>query len=85
VETRAPGTVLGSYTPGCAIVWSGLRHIDNCAATSRCTVVACFCSDAHLAEWRSANHRAIRGRRLSIEEADEIGAAVFGPMLVTAS
>jgi hypothetical protein len=48
-------------------------------------VVACFCSDAHLAEWRSANHRAIRGRRLSIEEADEIGAAVFGPMLVTAS
>jgi len=85
VETRARGTELASYAPNTAVVWSGLRYADNSAATSLCTVIAFFCSDAHLEEWRSANHPAIRGHRLSIEEAHEVGMAVFGPMLASAS
>jgi hypothetical protein len=85
VETGASGTALASCTPGTAIVWSGLRYADNCAATSLCTVIAFFCSDAHLEEWRNANHPAIRGHRLSIEEAHEVGTAIFGPMLTTAA
>lgn len=85
VETRDRGTALASYTPKTAVVWSGLRYADNCAATSLCTVIAFFCSDEHLEAWRTANHPDIQGHRLSIEEAHEVGMAVFGPMLATAS
>lgn len=85
VQTRARGIALASYAPETAIVWSGLRYDDNCAASSLCTVIAFFCSDRHLEEWRIASHPDIRGHRLSIEEAHEVGMAVFGPMLAAAS
>lgn len=85
VETQASGTALASYSPQSAVVWTGLRYADNCAATSLCTVMAFFCSDEHLEEWRTANHPDIQGHRLSMEEAHELGMGIFGPMLRTAS
>jgi len=85
VETGARGAALASFSPQSAIVWTGLRYADNCAATSLCTVMAFFCSDEHLKEWRTANHPNIRGHRLSMEEAHEVGVAIFGPMLATAA
>jgi hypothetical protein len=85
VETRARGTALASYSPQSAVVWTGLRYADNCAASSLCTVMAFFCSDDHLEEWRTTNHPDIQGHRLSMEEAHELGMAIFGPMLRAAS
>lgn len=83
--TRNEGTKLSQYSPQSAIVWTGLRYADNCAATSLCTVMAFFCSDTHLEEWRAANHPKIQGHRLSMEEAHELGIGIFGPMIRTAS
>ncbi|MPZ10578.1 MAG: hypothetical protein GEU89_10270 [Kiloniellaceae bacterium] len=85
VEIQAHGTALASYSPQRAVVWTGLRYADNCAASSLCTVMAFFCSDEHLEEWRTANHPDIQGHRLSMEEAHELGMAIFGPMLRAAS
>jgi len=85
VETEARGTALAGYSPHGAIVWTGLRYAGNCAATSLCTVLAFFCSDEHLEEWRSANHPSVQGHRLSMEEAHELGMGLFGPMLRHAS
>lgn len=85
IETRDRGSALASYAPGSAVVWSGLQYADNCAATSLCTVIAFFCSDRHLEEWRAEDHPDIRGHRLSIEEAHEVGVAIFSPMLATAA
>lgn len=85
IETRNRGSALASYAPGSAVVWSGLQYADNCAATSLCTVIAFFCSDRHLEEWRAEDHPDIRGHRLSIEEAHEVGVAIFSPMLATAA
>ncbi len=84
-ETRARGTAIASYAPNTAVVWSGLRYADNCAATSLCTVIAFFCSHRHLEEWRTTKYLDVRGHRLSMDEAHEVGVAVFGPMLATAS
>lgn len=84
-EIQARGTALASYSPQRTVVWTGLRYADNCAASSLCTVMAFFCSDEHLEEWRIANHPDIQGHRLSMEEAHELGMAIFGPMLRAAS
>lgn len=83
--TQANGTALASYSPEDAVVWTGLRFADNCMATSLCTVMAFFCSDEHLEEWRAANHPDIQGHRLAMTEAHELGMGIFGPMLRTAS
>lgn len=85
VEIKAHGTALASYSPQSTIVWTGLCYADNCAATSLCTVMAFFCSDEHLEEWRTTNHADIQGYRLSMVEAHELGMGIFGPMLRTAS
>ncbi len=85
VTTRQDGNVLGEVSPTEAVVWSGIRYEDGCAADSLCTVMAFFCSDAHLEAWRAANHPGIQGFRLSMDEAMQAGKAIFMPMLATAS
>lgn len=85
VTTRQVGNVLGEVSPTDAVVWSGIRYEDNCAADSLCTVMAFFCSDEHLEAWRSANHPGIQGFRLSMDEAMQAGKAIFMPMLANAS
>ncbi len=83
VTTRNTGYDLDAMTPASAVVWSGIRYADNCAATSGCTVKRYFCSEQHLAPWR---HRADPngiGFRLSMEAALLIKKAIFVPMLAT--
>ncbi len=81
VETGEGGTTLRAYTPESAVVWSGLEYADGCAATSLCTVMAFFCSDEHLGSWRDSNPPDTRGSRLSMDEAHQVGMAIFIPML----
>ena len=84
IKTAKRGTALASIAPAAAVVWSGLSYADNCAASSLCTVIAFFCSDAHLDAWRTVNHPGTKGHRLSIAEAHEVGMAIFRPMLAVA-
>jgi hypothetical protein len=72
--------VVADVQPGSAVVWSGVRRTDGCAANSMCTVIAFFCDDAHLEAWR-AEHHPEAGFRLSIDEALQVGRAFFGPSL----
>lgn len=81
IATRGGGAALADVSPGEAVVWSGIRYEDNCAADSLCTVIAFFCSDRHLDAWRAANPPEIRGFRLSVAEGLEAGKAIFVPML----
>jgi hypothetical protein len=55
-------------------VWVGLRDSCGCAAETLCTELLFFCSDAHLARWRSGRGD---GHRLSFEEAFQAGKALF--------
>ncbi len=85
VATRDDGTALQSYGPEGAVVWSGIAYDEGCAATSLCTVMAFFCSDAHLVSWRESNHPGLTGFRLSMDEAQQVGTAIFAPMLAPAA
>ncbi len=85
VETRDGGTALKLLTPSTAVVWSGVEYAEGCAATSLCTVIAFFCSDEHLTQWRDREHPGVDGFRLSIDEAHQVGMAIFTPMLAPAT
>ena len=81
IVTGDRGRVAAEIGPATAVVWSGVRRTDGCAANSLCTVIAFFCDDAHLGAWRPAHHAEAPGFRLSIEEALQAGRAIFGPSL----
>ena len=79
IATSDRGRAVAEVQPGSAVVWSGIRETDGCAAGSICTVIAFFCEDAHLAAWRAEHHPEAPGFRLSIDEALQAGRAIFGP------
>lgn len=81
VMTRDHGCEIADVDPTTTVVWAGLRYEGGCAAESLCTVLAFFCSNDHLAAWREASSPDMRGFRLSIEEALEVGRAMFAPSL----
>jgi hypothetical protein len=81
IATRDRGRAVADVRPGSAIVWSGNRQTGGCAADSICTIIAFFCDDGHLAAWRGEHHPETPGLRLSIDEALQVGRAIFGPSL----
>jgi hypothetical protein len=76
VDTHDRGTRLGEVRPETAVVWTGFRPSCGCAADSLCTELVFFCCDEHLDRWR-ASGAASEGRRLSVEEAFQVGKALF--------
>ena len=85
VQTRDRGTALADHTPTGAVVWAGIQYANSCAADSLCTVMAFFCSDAHLDSWRADQDPEPKGFRLSMDEGFQMGKAVFMPLLATAA
>jgi hypothetical protein len=81
VATRDRGAALVDVDPASALVWSGIRYENGCAATSLCTVIAFFCSDGHLESWRANERPDVRGYRLDMDEALQLGRAIFAPAL----
>ena len=81
IKTIEKGTALGAVTPTGAIVRSGVEYSGGCAANSLCTVMMFFCSDDHLESWRKENQPDGQGFRLSLDEAQQVGRAIFAPLL----
>jgi mercuric reductase len=79
--TADGGRALKSCNPENAVVWVGDHYAGGCGATSLCTMIAFFCSDAHLCSWRDSSAAGVSGHRLSADEAHQLGCAIFGPML----
>lgn len=79
VATRDAGMTLAASTPAEALVWSGVRTGTGCVADTLCTVIAFFCCDAHLDAWRRENGHSSEGYRLSLDEAHQVGRAIFAP------
>ncbi len=85
VTTGGCGLAIANLEPVSAVVWAGIRSTDGCAASSLCTVIAFFCSGAHLETWRRAQQPMSGGSCLSIGEALEAGRAIFAPTLAIGS
>jgi mercuric reductase len=81
IATRDRGRAVADVQPGSAIVWAGIRNTGGCAAGSICTIIAFFCNDAHLEVWRGEHHPDTPGFQLSIDEALQVGRAIFAPSL----
>jgi hypothetical protein len=81
ITTVDHGRRFDTVLPGETVVFAGIGYRGGCAATSLCTTIAFFCRDTHLSEWRSAQPVDASEFRLSIDEAFEVGKAVFGPVL----
>jgi hypothetical protein len=81
-STRDQGRALRDVKPKKAVVWLSVQYEGGCAANSLCSATAFFCSDDHLAAWRSGRPADEPGLRLLIAEALEAGRAIFGPSLV---
>lgn len=85
VATRSKGAALANHSPRSAVIWTGIQYADRCAADSLCTVMAFFCSGAHLASWRAGQDPEPKGFRLSMDEGLQMGKAIFMPLLAPAS
>lgn len=83
IATGDDGRRLDAVSPAEAVVFAGLGDRTACAATSLCTTIAFFCSDAHLLAWQSSHSLEGPGFCLSIDEAFQVGRAIFGPVLAS--
>jgi len=78
--TADAGRALLSLAPAEAVVWYDFAYHGS-ASTSCCPSIAFFCGDEHLRGWLDAQTPRREGARLDINEALELGGAIFGPVL----
>lgn len=79
----AEGRALRSVAPARAVVWYDFAFSGSAAAPS-CTAIAFFCSNGHLRRWIDARTPRREGVRLTMDDALEMGRAIFGPALTKA-
>jgi alkylmercury lyase len=84
IGTALGGKSLSYVRPGDSVVWYDLAYSGR-AAASCCPSIAFFCSEAELKQWFSAQSPPRAGYRLTLDEALEVGRALFEPALATAS
>lgn len=84
VETASQGKVLKRVVPDSSVVWYDFAY-EGSAATSCCPVIAFFCSDEHMRRWLEHQNPRRDGISLTMDEALEVGRAIFGPVLVDTS
>lgn len=81
ISTGERGTSIREASPADAVVWYECSYGES-AASSCCPAIAFFCSQDHLEVWQTQNPSAI-GLQLAINEALEVGRAIFSPVLRT--
>jgi alkylmercury lyase len=83
IATAQGGKSLSHARPVNAVVWYDLAYSGR-AAASCCPAIAFFCSNAELHQWLSAQSPQRGGYCLMLDEALEIGRALFEPALAEA-
>ena len=82
IATADHGKSLSDVLPAGAVVWYDLGY-SGCAASSSCRSIAFFCSETDQQRWLEAQTPPAEGYRLALNEALEIGRAIFEPTLKT--
>lgn len=81
VKTTAVGQALQSVSPASTVIWYDFAY-DGSAAVSCCPAIVFFCTNEHLQQWLNAQTPRRDGVRLTVDEALEVGRAIFRPVLV---
>ncbi len=84
IRTAQNGKALNHARPASAVVWYDLAYSQT-AAASCCPSIGFFCCDEHLQQWLAAQTLRRAGYRLALDEALEVGRAIFEPVLAVAS
>jgi alkylmercury lyase len=84
IGTAQHGTALSHARPAGAVVWYDLAY-SRTAAMSCCPSIGFFCCDEHLQQWMAAQATVLAGYRLTLDEALEVGRAIFGPVFAGSS
>lgn len=79
-RTAHKGSAMQSFFPVSAVVWYDFAYAGT-AASSCCPAIAFFCSVEHLQQWLDLQKVRREGIRLSMDEALQVGRAIFGPVL----
>jgi alkylmercury lyase len=79
IGTAQCGRSLSYVRPDAAIVWYDLAYSGR-AAASCCPSIAFFCSEVQLERWLNTQNPQRGGYRLTLEEALELGRALFEPV-----
>lgn len=80
IATAHAGRALRDFAPAGAVVWYDYAY-QGCASESCCPSIAFFCTDEHLRRWLDTQTPRRQGVRLAMNEALELGRAIFGPVL----
>jgi alkylmercury lyase len=80
VTTMTEGREVLTATPGETVVWYDFAY-EGGAAGSCCRTTAFFCSHEHLRGWLAGRSQGQAGAALALDEALEVGRALFGPIL----
>jgi hypothetical protein len=83
IGTSQSGRAVSYARPVGAVVWYDLAY-SEAAATSCCPSIGFFCCDEHLQQWLAGQTTRRAGYRLAIDEALEVGRALFEPVLAPA-
>jgi hypothetical protein len=83
IGTSQSGRALSNARPAGTVVWYDLAY-SQAAATSCCPSIGFFCCDEHLGHWLEGQTARRAGYRLSLDEALEVGRALFEPILAPA-
>lgn len=75
------GRTLCNVSPDGAVVWYDFAYEGGAAANSCCPLIAFFCSEEQLRRWLDQQTPSRHGVMLVMEEALEVGSAIFGPVL----
>lgn len=70
-----------NVSPAGAVVWYDFAYEGGAAANSCCPSIAFFCSEEQLRRWLDQQTPSRHGVTLVMEEALEVGSAIFGPVL----
>jgi alkylmercury lyase len=83
IGTAQSGKSLSHAQPVDAVVWYDLAYSGR-AVASCCPSIAFFCSNTELRQWLSAQSPQRAGYWLTLDEALEVGRALFEPVLAAA-
>src|SRR6266404_8269932 len=83
IGTAQGGKSLSHARPADAVVWYDLAYSGR-AAASCCPAIAFFCSGAELQRWLSGQSPPRAGNLLTLDEALEVGRALFEPVFAEA-
>jgi len=79
LNVASDGLTISQITAPGARVWAGVEDVGSCAVDTQCRTMQMFCSPEHLTKWRETQNPGARGFDLSLEQALQLGAAIFRP------